>query len=253
MPFSNPITLGRPLTPAELADNFDLSQTLHDEAEAARDQAVSAAGIFASTTAGISATTNGQYFCTPSVDSAEYLVLYLNNAGTAVEVSTYPSKAAVEAAIAASAYTSLTEITANAGTDVLPVNDGAAKKTTLTKILTWIRTQANTWSAKQTFSGFIVPGESAPSIKMKKLTGTTAGAEGGSVSINHGLAGAKIIGIAVLVEYLTDRHVTPGFTSIAGYQFDVLQPPTTVNIYNHATNSENILSKPISVLITYEE
>ena len=101
MPFSNPITLGRPLTPAELADNFDLSQTLHDETQAARDQAVSAAGIFASTTAGISATTNGQYFCTPSVDSAEYLVLYLNNSGTAVEVSTYPSKAAVDAAIAA--------------------------------------------------------------------------------------------------------------------------------------------------------
>ena len=101
MPFSNPITLGRPLTPAELADNFDLSQTLHDEATTARDQAVSAAGIFASTTAGIAGTTNGQYFCTPSVDSAKYLVLYRNNAGTAVEVSTYPSKAAVDAVLTA--------------------------------------------------------------------------------------------------------------------------------------------------------
>lgn len=101
MPFFNPITLGRPLTPAELADNFDLSQTLHDEAQTARDQAVSAAGIFASTAAGIAATTNGQYFCTPSVDSAKYLVLYRNNAGTAVEVSTYPSKAAVDAVLTA--------------------------------------------------------------------------------------------------------------------------------------------------------
>ena len=101
MPFSNPITLGRPLTPAELADNFDLSQTLHDEAQTARDQAVSAAGIFASTTAGIAGTTNGQYFCTPSVDSAKYLVLYRNNSGTAVEVSTYPSKAAVDAVLTA--------------------------------------------------------------------------------------------------------------------------------------------------------
>lgn len=159
MAFSNPITLGRPLTPSELADNFELSQSLHDAALVARDQAVSAAGIYATTGAGIAATTNGQYFCVPSVDSAEYLVLYRNSAGTALEVSTYPSAAAVDAAIAAAGvtdYATLTEVTANTGTDILPVNDGAAKKTTLAKVLAWIAAQANTWAARQTFGAGVV-------------------------------------------------------------------------------------------------
>lgn len=253
MPFFNPITLGRPLTPAELADNFDLSQTLHDEAEAARDQAVSAAGIFASTTAGIAGTTNGQYFCTPSVDSAKYLVLYLNNAGTAVEVSTYPSKAAVDAAIAAANYSALTEITANAGTDVLPVNDGAAKKTTLTKILTWIRTQANTWSAKQTFSGFIVPGESAPPIKMKKLTGTTAGSTGGAAAVPHGVTNTKIISVSVLLEYSPGAFVVPGWNYTSGYEYHAQIQGANLLIQTKSGNDASILSKAFKALITYEE
>lgn len=158
MAFSNPITLGRPLTPAELAENFDQAQVLHDESLTARDQAVSAAGIFVSTSAGLAATTNNKYFCVPSVDSAEYLVLYRNNAGSAVAVKTYPSAAAVEDAIAAAVtdYATLTEISANAGTNILPVNDGVAKRTTLAKVLAWIVAQANTWAGRQTFGAGVV-------------------------------------------------------------------------------------------------
>lgn len=163
MAFSNPITLGRPLTPSELADNFELSQSLHDAALVARDQAVSAAGIYATTGAGIAATTNGQYFCVPSVDVEIYLVLYRNNAGSALAVSIYPSAAAVDAAIAAAEaaagvtdYATLTEISTHAGTNVLPVNDGTAKKTTLAKVLAWIVAQANTWTGRQTFGAGVV-------------------------------------------------------------------------------------------------
>lgn len=114
---------------------------------------------------------------------------------------------------------------------------------------------ANTWSAKQTFSGFIVPGESSPAIKMKKLTGTTSASEGGATLVNHGLTGSKILAYHVLVEYTTNRHVGPSFSlaAVPGYQFEVLQVDSTINVYNHATNSENILSKPFTILVVYEE
>lgn len=47
--------------------------------------------VYATTAAGLAATTNGQYFSVPSADSAEYLILYLNSSGTAVEQKRYPS------------------------------------------------------------------------------------------------------------------------------------------------------------------
>lgn len=74
-------------------------------AEAAADAAAVSAGaaaasiasgnIYASTAAGLAATASGGYFSVPSADSAEYLILYKNNAGSAVEVKRYPSAAAV--------------------------------------------------------------------------------------------------------------------------------------------------------------
>lgn len=68
-------------------------------AEAARDATVVGAAptVYATTAAGLAATTNGQYFSVPSADSAEYLILYLNNAGVAVEQKRYPSKEAIDA------------------------------------------------------------------------------------------------------------------------------------------------------------
>lgn len=65
-------------------------------AEAARDAAQLSAGVYATTTAGLAATTTGKYFSVPSADSAEYLILYLNNAGTAVEQKRYPSVSAFD-------------------------------------------------------------------------------------------------------------------------------------------------------------
>lgn len=62
-------------------------------AQAARDATVTGAAptIYATTAAGIAATSNGQYFSVPSATATEYLILYLNNAGTAVEQKRYPS------------------------------------------------------------------------------------------------------------------------------------------------------------------
>ncbi|WP_288075999.1 hypothetical protein [Pseudomonas sp.] len=66
-------------------------------AEAARDAAQLSAGVYVDTSAGLAATTNGKYFSVPSADINEYLILYKNNSGVALEVKRYPSSTAVVA------------------------------------------------------------------------------------------------------------------------------------------------------------
>ena len=68
------------------------------EAEAARDAAQLSAGVYADITAGLIATASGKFFSVPSMDSSEYLILYKNNAGAAIEVKRYPSALAVDGA-----------------------------------------------------------------------------------------------------------------------------------------------------------
>ncbi len=63
--------------------------------EAARDAAQLSAGVKKNTAEGISATSPGQYFSVPAGSDAEALILYKNEAGVAVEVTRYPSAAAV--------------------------------------------------------------------------------------------------------------------------------------------------------------
>ena len=77
-----------------------LSETLaaKTETEQARDAAQLSAGIWKTISAGLQGTTSDEYFSVPSDDSAEYLVLFYNNAGTAEEVNSYPSAAALDAA-----------------------------------------------------------------------------------------------------------------------------------------------------------
>lgn len=60
-------------------------------AEAARDATLAAAIIYPSTAAGLAGTTTGKYFYVPSADANESLILYLNNAGVAVDQKHYPS------------------------------------------------------------------------------------------------------------------------------------------------------------------
>jgi len=60
-------------------------------AETARDSSWVNNRIYATTAAGIAATTSGQYFSVPAALNDEYLILYLNNAGVANEIKRYPS------------------------------------------------------------------------------------------------------------------------------------------------------------------
>jgi hypothetical protein len=73
------------------------AQSARDEAEAARDSLIAAAGVFASTVAGLAGTASGGYFWVPSAVAGESYILYLDNAGVAVEQFRMPSAAALTA------------------------------------------------------------------------------------------------------------------------------------------------------------
>lgn len=81
----------------DVNDDLAAAQASALRSEQARDAALLSSGIYASTALGLAKTVNGQYFSVPSPDSAEYSILYLNSAGTAVEQKRYPSSKHVEA------------------------------------------------------------------------------------------------------------------------------------------------------------
>lgn len=102
--------------------------------------------------------------------------------------------------------------------------------------------------------GFSKLGNDAPAIKVKKLTGTTGAAQGDIIPISHGLTSTKILSITVLVQFETNGQYVPhSYTNTNGYQFDFYSDATNIQVRNHPTNSGQILSKPIKVMITYEQ
>lgn len=100
--------------------------------------------------------------------------------------------------------------------------------------------------------GYIKLGGAAPSIKMKRLTGTTAAAEGSNALISHGLTMAKILGWHATVN-ISGAAFQEEFTAVAGYQYSVNAGGTYMSITNAAGNSANILSMPVTLTIFYEE
>lgn len=95
-------------------------------------------------------------------------------------------------------------------------------------------------------------GAAAPAIKQKKITGTTAAAQGGTVDVAHGITESKIIAVTALV-YDGSNHFPPRFVFYAEREYDVYTGNGSVVIALSAANSSYILSKAFKVLITYEE
>lgn len=95
-------------------------------------------------------------------------------------------------------------------------------------------------------------GSGAPNIKMKKLTGTSSATSGGFVDLEHGLTTDKILDVSVLVATATNQAVGPEYTNAAIWNYKVFITSTDVRIFN-GTGATSIYSKPIRVLITYEE
>lgn len=103
-------------------------------------------------------------------------------------------------------------------------------------------------------NGFTKNGSNAPAIKMLKLTGTTAATQGSFSSIAHGLNAAKILSVSVQVESVANVNwIPPGFTYLPGYEYTYVVSFNNITIYNLAGVSANILSKPIKILIVYEQ
>ncbi|MDV7209882.1 SGNH/GDSL hydrolase family protein [Azotobacter beijerinckii] len=65
-------------------------------AEAAAESARLSSGVFPDTASGLAATTSGNYFSVLSPNSSEYIILYLNSTGAAVEQRRYPSSSRVD-------------------------------------------------------------------------------------------------------------------------------------------------------------
>lgn len=101
--------------------------------------------------------------------------------------------------------------------------------------------------------GFTKLGDEATGIKMKVLTGTTGSTEGGQTALVHNLTGDNIISVTAKVSYATNAGVPPSHTLNAGYLYQMHQTSSSIAITLDATESENILSKPITVTIWYKE
>lgn len=75
----------------------NLSEAAKIAAEAARDIAQLSSGVYATTAAGIAATTNGQYFSVPQSSPSDIMFdLYKNNAGVALYINSYSSSSLIK-------------------------------------------------------------------------------------------------------------------------------------------------------------
>lgn len=111
----------------------------------------------------------------------------------------------------------------------------------------------NNPTTKLEVNGFTKLGSNAPAIKNLKLTGTSANAQGNQVGIAHGLNSSKILSVSVMMEWSAGQWIPASYGATAGYEFDYFVSGTNVQVINKTANSVNILSKPIKILITYEE
>ncbi|WP_341730870.1 hypothetical protein [Microcoleus sp. EPA2] len=112
-------------------------------------------------------------------------------------------------------------------------------------------TSLNTINGSVRATGFTTLGDNV-GIKVKRLTGVTAATQGATITIAHGLTGDKIVGYLCKVIQGLNSAVGSDFDSGApGYSYDCNHDGTSFIVYNHPTNSANILSKPFSILVFY--
>ena len=111
----------------------------------------------------------------------------------------------------------------------------------------------STPTTKLEVNGYTKLGSNAPGVKMIKLTGTTGAAQGNTTFITHGVTNSKILSISILVEYAAGACVPPSYNGSAGFEYDYYLSGVSIAVWTKSGNSTSILSKPIRVLVTYEE
>jgi len=102
-------------------------------------------------------------------------------------------------------------------------------------------------------NGYTMLGSSAPKIQMIKITGTTAASQGGAVNFVHGLPSSKILSVELLVEYTSTSFVQASYRASPGYEVNFYFTATHIYVENVTGNSSAVLSKPLKLLITYEQ
>jgi hypothetical protein len=167
-----------------------------------------------------------------SSSSSDNRILIANNSGTVGSLGYTPFNNSFQ-------FSSYSNIDLSFGTN------------NLTSVNVVMRTNGNV-----EMNQFTKLGSTAPLIKMAKLTGTTAASQGGFTSISIGAINpAKIISIVVMVQWSSTPGdwIANGYNAGTGYEFTWNMNGSTLNVSNISGNSANILSKPIMVLITYEQ
>lgn len=83
----------------DVLNNRNLAQQAAEDAQVAASAAQAAGLIFPDIASGLSEVQDGGYFSTPSPESDEYLILYRNESGAAVEIKRYPSQTFVDESV----------------------------------------------------------------------------------------------------------------------------------------------------------
>lgn len=81
----------------DVNDTLDAAAAAASRSEEARDAVLLSKGLAESIAEGLASTVSGESFSVLATNSSDYLVLYKNDAGTAVEMKRYPSTEAVNA------------------------------------------------------------------------------------------------------------------------------------------------------------
>lgn len=113
---------------------------------------------------------------------------------------------------------------------------------------TWLVAQANTWTGKQTFSGFTVLGD--VSLKYKEYSLTMAASAGLPVDLAHGIPSSKIRGIQAVIES-GDLIIPPGYINSV-FRYGVYANGTNISVVAD-TGATSAYSKTVKVLICYVE
>lgn len=98
-------------------------------------------------------------------------------------------------------------------------------------------------------------GADAPVIKMKKFSGVTPSAAGGSTSLPLGIVDSKVLDVQVFVNSATGGLLTPltGILGLTGKEYSYSIQNGVFTLETTLLNSGGVLNMPFNVLITYEQ
>ncbi len=108
-------------------------------------------------------------------------------------------------------------------------------------------------TTKLEVDGFTKLGTDAPAIKMGQILATTASSQGGETYVSNPFTYSNLVSLTAIIDMGTGTSIPPFFNSYAGYEYQIFQGNGVIRIINKTANSSEILSKPIKILVTYQE